>query len=385
MVRQNGQPSLFTIFASFLRLGSTAFGGAAMVAYIRRMAVQQKGWLDDATFRDGVAFCQTVPGATAMQVAAYSGLRAGGVAGAAAAYVGFALPAFLIMMLLSALYMQSRQLPAIVSAFAGLQAVVVAIIANAAVSFGRDYLRQKRDLILVTAAALLFLHGFSPIIVISMASLAGLVLYADQDRKRSRSAADTPSNARPLLIILAAVSTGFGLLYLFFRDLFWLAALMFRIDLFAFGGGFASLPLMLHEFVDLRGMDSRTFLDGIALGQATPGPMVITATFVGYMQYGLAGGLVATIGIFLPSFLLVVAMVPYYDRLSASPRFNRAVNGIFCSFIGLLASTAIHFASNIPWEPIRAALAIAAFAALLFKVDILWVVLVGAIISIILL
>ena len=73
MIRQNGQPSLFTIFTSFLRLGSTAFGGAAMVAYIRRMAVQQKGWLDDASFRDGVAFCQTVPGATAMQVAAYSG------------------------------------------------------------------------------------------------------------------------------------------------------------------------------------------------------------------------------------------------------------------------------------------------------------------------
>ena len=72
MIRQNGQPSLFTIFTSFLRLGSTAFGGAAMVAYIRRMAVQQKGWLDDASFRDGVAFCQTVPGATAMQVAAYS-------------------------------------------------------------------------------------------------------------------------------------------------------------------------------------------------------------------------------------------------------------------------------------------------------------------------
>ena len=111
-----------------------------------------------------------------------------------------------------------------------------------------------------------------------------------------------------LSIILAAVSIGFGLLYLFFPDLFWLAALMFRIDLFAFGGGFASLPLMLHEFVDLRGMDSRTFLDGIALGQATPGPIVITATFVGYMQYGLAGGLVATLGIFLPSFLLVVGI-----------------------------------------------------------------------------
>ena len=167
------------------------------------------------------------------------------------------------------------------------------------------------------------------------------------------------------------------------RNLFDLAATMFRIDLFAFGGGFASLPLMLHEVVDVKAwMDYQTFMNGIALGQITPGPIVITAAFVGYMAYGPIGGIVATLAIFLPSFLLVIGTVPYYDRLSSSPTFNMAVNGILCSFVGLLASVAVHLASNMPWDLQHATIAVAALVALVFKVDILWVVLAGAIISV---
>ena len=158
---------------------------------------------------------------------------------------------------------------------------------------------------------------------------------------------------------------------------------MFRIDLFAFGGGFASLPLMLHEVVDVRRwMDYQTFMNGIALGQITPGPIVITAAFVGYILYGPVGGAIATLGIFLPSFLMIVGMVPFYDRLSKSPNFNMAINGILCSFVGLLASVTFHFASNMQWDISHAIMTIAAFFALLFKVDILWVVLIGALISV---
>lgn len=360
-----------------------------MIAYIRRMAVEQRKWLDNETFRAGVALCQAIPGATAMQVAAYVGLRTRGVSGAAATYIGFALPAFLIMMLLSALYVRTHNLPIAVSLFSGLQAIIVAIVANATVSFGRNYLKLERDIALAAFAVGLFILGVSPFPVILLAALIGLVIYRDQPfQSRQTGLIETPQTQTtlPFMLILSAAAVGFVLLFVLARGLFDIAALMFRIDLFAFGGGFASLPLMLHEVVEVRSwMDYQTFMNGIALGQITPGPIVITAAFVGYMMYGPIGGIVAVLGIFLPSFLMVIGAVPYYDRLSSSPGFNRAVNGIFCSFVGLLASVALHFASSMPWDLPHVAMAIVAFAALLLKVDILWVVLIGAVISVLLL
>jgi chromate transporter len=161
---------------------------------------------------------------------------------------------------------------------------------------------------------------------------------------------------------------------------------MFRIDLFAFGGGFASVPLMYHEIVDVRSwMDGETFMNGIALGQVTPGPIVITATFVGYLLHGIAGAVVATVSVFLPSFLMVVGVVPYFDRLRASDYFNRCMSGILASFVGLLLSVTIQFALGVSWDVPRIVLAGAALVALVRGVDVLWVVLVGIALSLIIL
>ncbi len=377
-------PSLVLLFKSFLRLGATSFGGPAMIAYIHRMAVEQKSWLDDETFRAGVALCQAIPGASAMQMAAYVGLRTRGIAGAAVTYIGFVLPAFLMILLLSALYEQTHNLPIVVSLFNGLQAIIVAIVAYAASSFGKSYLKLRRDFAFAAFAAGIFIFGISPFIVIILAACIGLIIYRDQPiQPRPASPLKTPQTIMPLMLISSAAAIGFVLLYILQRSLFDLAALMFRIDLFAFGGGFASLPLMLNEVVDVHSwMDYQTFMSGIALGQITPGPIVITAAFVGYMMYGPIGAIVATFGIFLPSFLMIIGTVPYYDRLSGSPRFNRAVNGILCSFVGLIASVTYHFASNVQWNFPYAAMAVASFVALLFGVDILWVILAGAAISV---
>ena len=137
--------AIFTskLFLAFLRLGLTAFGGPAMVAYIRELAVRKKGWLTEESFRHGVAVCQSIPGATAMQVAAYVGLRAGGTFGAVATYVGFGFPAFLLMVALAALYDRVHDLAAVVSAFKGLQVIVVALVANATVSFGHSTIKMN--------------------------------------------------------------------------------------------------------------------------------------------------------------------------------------------------------------------------------------------------
>ena len=374
---------MVALFLSFLKLGFTSFGGPAMIAYIRRLAVDQKGWLDDSTFKDGVALCQTLPGASAMQVAAYVGLRAKGVPGAAICYLGFGLPAFFIMVVLSALYIKTNDMPLAVSAFQGLQAIIVAIVAYAAISLGRGYLKLRRDAAMAAIAAILFLSGISPMLVIILAAFGGFIIYRDLPMKRATTAPkDAIKTTRALILILLAVGIFFILLFWLQRSLFDLATLMFKIDLFAFGGGFSSLALMLHEFVRVRSwIDDQTFLDGIALGQITPGPIVITATFVGYYVYGLPGAIIATVSVFLPSFLLLIGTVPYYDHLSRSSSFNRAVNGIFCSFVGLLAYVALHLAQNVPWDFARVALALGAFIALWRNVEILWIVMIGTAIS----
>ena len=357
-----------------------------MVAYIRKLVVEEKHWLDAETFSDGVALCQMIPGATAMQTAAYVGLKTRGVKGASAGFVGFGLPAFLLMMAFAALYTYSYNLPVVVSAFNGLEAIIVAIVANATFAFGKTSLKDWKSLAIAGVAAVLFGLNVHPIFVILIAAVGGLVLLkpTQPDLLRHASAPVLP-HTRPILFIVSGSIIGFFLLFIFNRTLFDLATLMFRIDLFAFGGGFASVPLLFHEIVDIRGwMDSQTFMNGIVLGQITPGPIVITATFIGYLLGGPWGGAIATMGIFLPSFLIVVSISPYFDRLRASPYFNPVIRGVLCSFVGLLLTVTIRFALNVHWDVSHLLLASSALGALLLKIDILWVVMAGTITSVIL-
>ncbi len=378
-------PSASRLFLSFLRLGLTAFGGPAMISYIRELSVKRNKWLDDETFKDGVALTQSIPGATAMQMAAYAGLKSRGVGGALLSYIGFGLPAFVLMLILSALYGKSRNIAQIISLFNGLQVIVVAMVANAAYTFGRGTLKNYRDIFIAVLSAILFWKGASPFIVIIGSALTGIAFLKDTGSmipSLTRGVRDEQKIKQIILLVLVLLT---GLLVLYFADavLFKLATMMLRIDLFAYGGGFASLPLMLHEVVNLKGwMDQRTFMDGIALGQVTPGPIVITATFVGYLTYGFAGAIVATIAIFTPSFLILVMAAPFFDKLKASEYFSKATKGILASFVGLLLSVTLKFGLNVSWDIIRVLFGLAAMTALMKKVDVLYVVLAGAVISI---
>lgn len=374
------------LFLAFLRLGGTAFGGPAMVAYIRDLAVKKNQWFSQETFEDGAALCQSIPGSTAMQTTAYVGLRAGGPLGALAAFVGFGLPAFVLMVGLSAAYQAGRDLQPVLAAFHGLRVIVIAIVANATLNFGRSSIRNGRDAILAAGAAVfLVLHG-SPIVAIVASAMLSILLYQGVNLPARTSITGSPVTGRQtltlagMLALLAAA--GLVVLYAWERPLFDLATLMLKVDIFAFGGGFASVPLMLHQVVDVHHwLDSRTFMDGIALGQVTPGPIVITATFVGYQVAGVPGALAGTIGIFTPSFLMVLVTVPYFDRLQHSLRFRRALRGVLASFVGLLVAVAINFGLAASWSIPAVVLALAALAALRLKVDILWVVLVSAAVS----
>ena len=381
----NKNPTTKDLFIAFFRLGLTAFGGPAMVAHIRELSTQRNQWLAENDFKNGVALCQSIPGATAIQAAAYVGLRVRGISGALAAYIGFGLPAFILMLIFSVLYARFNSLPKFISLFNGLQVIVVAIIINATYSFGRNIANNYRSVIVALLSALLLWLGISPFMVIVGAGILGMALFRVSISSTSvyYDKKETQWNAKQIIGLLVTFSICLTGLYFINSKLFNLAAVMLKIDLFAFGGGFASLPLMLHEIVINRGwLDSKTFMDGIALGQITPGPIVITATFVGFLVYGISGALVATIAIFTPSFFMVITIAPFFDRLKNSIYFIKAIDGIFASFVGLLLFVSIKFAMAVPWDFIRILLGLAALTALLRKVDILYIVPVGAVISV---
>ena len=331
-------PSLAELFLAFLRLGATAFGGPAMVAYIRRLAVAGRGWLDEAAFLDGVALCQTIPGAT-------------------------------------------------VRIFTGLSAVVVALIANAACDFARRSITSWRAAALAGGAAAMLVLRVNPILVIAGCGLLGawLIGHAGRNRTSPCEPSWTTSLFMPTLVLVLAGVAAAVMLCWWDRRLFDLAVTMIRVDLAAFGGGFASVPLMRHEAVVIRGwMDSRTFMDGIALGQVTPGPIVITATFVGSLTCGFAGALVATLSVFFPSFVMVTLLAPYFDRLQRHAAFRGATSGALLSFVGLLAAVTVQFALAASWTVATTTLGVLAFVALRLKVDVLWVVLAGVLLSLLL-
>lgn len=378
------KPGLIELFVCFLGMGLSAFGGPAMIAYLQEKSVGAKKWIDADSFQDGVALCQAIPGATAMQMAAYIGLKARGAPGAMATYIGFGSPAFFLMLALSFAYARAHSLPAVVSIFSGLQAVIVAVVANATLSFGRSSLGSRRNGAIALFSAGLFWLRANPVCIILLAALLGMLLNGRDAPARGDGRRDRmPHAGVALLIVFSLAAAALALLFVYRRELFQLAVIMSGIDLMAFGGGFVSLPLMFHEIVEVRSwMDAPTFLNGIVLGQFTPGPIVITATFVGYLAYGLSGALTATVAIFLPSFLMLVGVAPWFDRLRTLPWFSRATGGILCSFAGLLFSVTLRFAMEVHWDWRRLGLAAAAFLALALHLDLLWVVLVGSVISV---
>ncbi len=378
---------MLLLFSAFLRLGLTAFGGPAMAPYIRKVAVEQRSWLTPQEFQDGVALCQSIPGATIMQLVAYIGLKLHGPLGSLVSFTAFGLPAFILMLGLTMAYVRTRDAQAVLAVFAGLQVIVVACVTNAAYDFGKKSLKEWRDGLLALGAALFILAGGNPLLAICAACLAGLLIYRGQKPSGEAMAAQPSgqgmsASSRAALALLVLLLGGLAALYHAQDQLFDLAALMVKVDLFAMGGGFASLPLMHHEMVEARAwLDSRTFMDGIALGQVTPGPIVITATFVGFLLQGWSGAAVATLAVFSPSLIILWGVYSHFQRLRRNALFQRLLRGSLVSFVGLLLAVAIRFALAVPWTSLSVLLALAALTALLLKVDILWVVLAGSFLS----
>jgi chromate transporter len=348
-------PPVSTLFLEFVRLGATGFGGPAIIAHIQELAVERRRWLNARTVDDGIALCQSLPGATAMQVAAYVGLRTRGPLGAVASYAGLGLPAFVMMMVLSAWYARARAMPSVVALLGGLNVIMVSFVAHAAFRFGRELARSAGAVVLVATSILLHTLHLNPLAVIATSFVGGLALFRPGELVTT-SGTCAPERLRfgHWASLLAIAVAGLVAVRRVDPRLFDLSTLMLRVNMVAFGAALSSLPLMFHEVVDARGwLDARTFMDGIALGQVTPGPISITATFIGYRLSGCFGAFVATLAMFTPPLLVLLAAAPHFDRIRSSTWYLRASRGLAAGFVGLLVVVTIRFAQDVPWTPGR--------------------------------
>jgi chromate transporter len=314
----------------FLRLGALGFGGpVALVARMRHDLVDTRAWIADEDFRDGLALAQLAPGPLAAQLAMYLGWLADGVLGATLVGVAFVLPSLLIVLALAAGYARAGGLPIIGALFYGVGAAVIAVLARAGFRLARSTIARDRLLWAVTAvnaAATIWLRRESVLLVL----VSGLVVLAVRAMARTAPTRMASFGAASALSQLSGIALGASTLPALF--LFFATA-----GLVVFGSGLAIVPF-LHGgvVVERHWLTEQQFLDAVAVSLLTPGPVVITVAFIGYLVAGMAGGIVAAVGVFLPAYLVVLLLAPRFGAIRADGRARTFASGVTAAAVGAL-------------------------------------------------
>ncbi len=335
------------VFRAFLRLGLTSFGGPiAHLGYFRSEFVERRRWLDDARFAQLLAVCQFLPGPASSQLGFALGLLRAGWGGALAAFVAFTLPSALLLFVLAAV---SDQMDHGVGAAVthGLKLVAVAVVAHGVTQMSRRMLSERpRILIAVLSCALLLLSGsaVAQLGVIVLGALLGDRFCTVQPAQREeplplnygRRVATFAGVVFAVLLAVALVPLSAE------PSLGGLAAHFYRAGALVFGGGHVVLPLLESSLVGPGWIDQSTFLAGYGAAQAVPGPMFSLAAFLG-AEVGagvppVLSGSVALVAIFLPGFLLMIAILPVWSRLHANPDAQRSIAGVGAAVVGLLGA-----------------------------------------------
>ena len=347
------------LVAVFLRLGLTAFGGpAAHVALMRDEFVRRRGWLDDAAFVELLGAANLIPGPTSTELAMHIGHRRAGRAGLVVAGLAFLLPAVVIVAACAWLYVEEGQRPEIGALLLGVAPVVVAIVAHAGWSIGRSVIRDAGAAMLFAAAVVAAIVGLPEIAVLLGAGLIALIARTGstgRDRALSAAIIGGPGVAGTLP---SASTVGIGALPILVTFL--------KVGAVLFGSGYVLVALLRSELVDgLSWLTERQLLDAVSIGQATPGPLFSTATFIGYVLAGPVGAAAATIGIFLPAFVAVAISIPILDRLRASIAARGFLDGVNVAAVALIAIVAVRLGIDAIHDGVALATAVVAFVGLL--------------------
>jgi chromate transporter len=375
-----------------LYIGFTAYGGPAIFTQIKKKFILEKAWISDKDFLDALSFAQILPGATGILVMACIGYKLKSVTGALVSSFFFILPTFIAMTFLSYMYFNYRNINFVKSIFTGLGALVVALLTNAIITLARTIfpslsVKNYKGYLIV---ALIFVFSFwfhiHFIYLLFDAGILGILSYYFTGEYEKSYEIDNLQNHlklssaafKKLSSYAAFILVNIAILFilLFFPALKELFEAFFKIGMLAFGGGFNAIPLINHEIVDVhRWLTINEFRDGIALGQITPGPVLITATFIGYKVFGIPGAIIATIAIFTPSITLIFLLYDIHKRLIRLPIIEVIMKGIIAGFVGLLISTTINFGirSIYDWKTVLI-FALSLVALIKFKLDPLWVI-----------
>jgi chromate transporter len=363
--------SLARLFLRFLRFGALAWGGpVAQIGMLRQELVERERWISPARFNRVLAVYQALPGPEAHELCVYFGSRARGRVGALLAGLGFMLPGFALMFALSVAYVRfDLRASALAAAFAGAQPAVVALVARAVHRIGTHALHDRWLVAIALASGAATLAGASFAFVLPLAGAA----YA-----LARGALPS-ANAGALFVPFAASPAPASALAPSVLGLF---AIGLRCGLLTFGGAYTVIPFLRADAVGAAGwMSDAQFLDGLALSGTLPAPLVIFATFVGYVGAGTAGSLALTAGVFLPAFAFTLIGHQWVERLVEEKRTHALLDGVTAGVVGLIAVTALELArdalTSISAAAIFAAALCAAFA-WQARTAVLWIVLASA-------
>ncbi|HEX5094335.1 MAG TPA: chromate efflux transporter [Burkholderiales bacterium] len=333
------------VFTVFLKIGALGFGVAAIWGLIQAEVQERRRWLSKERFVEGLALVQALPGATALMMCIFTGYQRAGRSGGVLAGMGFALPAFAVMLALSALHSAFGALPLMRDAFYGLGPVVLGIFAVAVWRLGRNAIKDVFSLLvcLGTVAALAF-SPLGPGAIFLLAACIGVAVHHSRRAGLASSALVLALVAAERLIEAwapgAAVAPGAADGSLGDIGLFFL-----KVGALTFGGGLTIIAFIQDQVVNqLHWTSAAEFLEGLAIGQATPGPVIMVAAFVGYKVGGVAGAAVAAGAIFLPSFLLMMSILPWLERFRALKWVKAAMRGVSPAVVGAIALTVVHLA-----------------------------------------
>jgi chromate transporter len=375
------------VLVVMLKLGTIAFGGPAVhVAMLRDETVRRRHWLDDAEFLDLFGAVSVLPGPSSTQLAMVLARRRAGWPGLLLGGACFILPAMAIVLAMSWAYVRYGSSPTGGGVLYGVGPVVIALVAVAVWELARGRVVHHREqgwlamagLVAVSAVALAaYLAGVNVLVILAA---AGLVVTLFANWRRLRPTADHRLAVLPVALLTAAVPArrqpG--------PELVPIAGEFLKLGVVVFGSGYVLLAFLRRDLVDGHGwLSTRQVLDAVVAGQITPGPVFTTATFLGYLLGGVPAALVATAGIFLPSFVMVAAVEPLVGPIRRSAWAGAALDGVTMGALGLMAGVTVDLGRAAITDPLTAVIAVVALGVVLrWRPNALWLVLAGVVVGI---
>jgi len=380
--------SLWTLFWSYLKIGSTAFGGfMALISVVQNYLVEKKKLLTNDDMLDGISLASILPGPIAVNVVTYTGYKIRGIPGAIVCFTAVILPSFFLILGLSYAYFTFGNIPSVSHIFMGFIPAVAAIIVVAAVNLGKKSLTGVSQYLIsiVSMSLLIFVGGFyTTISIIVLSGLFGYLLYRDKEEKNISIMPETKpaetSTKQPSTALVAILLTTPAIIAALLKFQTLLSVKLLTVfsgmSLMLFGGGFVFIPMIQEVVVNSYGwLSHNEFIDGIALGQVTPGPIVLSATFIGYKVAGILGATTATIGAFVPPAIVMLICTSYLEKIKTSSLIQPVLKGIRCGVIGMIAAAAYVVVSTAELNIISMIIFISALIMLLrFKVEVIFLI-----------